>query len=542
MTVSRSDALKAAALLLLLLAPTLILPWTDHGLSGGEFLGTLGFALWILLAPLVLIGRLRWYLLLGLPLVPLALVWLYVCHLFRSVPGDVLVSAALDSGWAQWMEMLGAAGWPLLAVPVAMGIYLALALSIRNSARVGWPARKALLAALLLYALAGTAGRQWLGLYLPLPPLFDSTAAGLSFPAGLALSVDRTLEHRHALNAKVSVHGHPAADAPPQLLVVLVIGESVRVDHLGLNGYARNTTPKLTELGPALLSFSHVASTAQWTAVAMPNIVSQEREGGREGGREHGRANLMQTFAEAGFRTAWLSNQERTTLAAAADVSEFADGARDFHLRSDRVLLPLFESFVAQAGARQFVVLHMIGSHYPYEERYAADSRRFTPTLPALAEGLRPGVALKQEAINSYDNTIVETDKFLRRVIDRLNREQRPAVMLYISDHGENLFDDERQMFMHALPTLTRHDLDVPLLVWANPAYREADPARLQALREHQRARIGQVDVFPTLLDLGHVAWGGAAPQDSFASASYTEKPRRLANLSGWTGSSDEVR
>ncbi len=536
MKIDRTQGLKAATalLLLLLLLPVLVLPWTDHHLGAARWLGVFGFTLWSLFAPLVLIKRLRWYLLLGVPLVPLALAWLYACWLFRSVPGDALVSAALNSGWAQWWDMLRAAGWPVLLIPLLTGAYLALALSIPFSSSVSWRARKALLAALLVYALIGTGGRQWLGLYLPLPPLFDSEAAALSFPASLAMSAQRTIEHRHSLAVGASVHGRPAADAPPQLLVVLVIGESVRVDHLGLNGYARDTTPQLAALGPELLSFQHVASTAQWTAVAVPNIVSRQSGAGR--------ANLVQTFSEAGFRTAWLSNQERSPLVQSADVSEYADGARDFHLRSDRALLPWFESFVAQAGPRQFVVLHMIGSHYPYEERYGADSRRFTPTLPALADGLRPGAGLKSEAINSYDNTLVETDGFLRRVVDRLNREQRPALMLYVSDHGENLFDDERGLFMHALPTRSRHDLDVPLLVWGNAAYRQAFGPRMQTLREHLQEKIGHVDVFPTLLDLGRVDWAGARPEDSFASAAYVAKPRRLANLDGWGGLSDEVR
>jgi len=534
MKANGAPALKAATALIFLLLPVWVLPWTEHQLSLIQWLGVLGFTLWSLLAPLVLIKRLRWYVLLGWPLVPLVLGWLYVCWIFRSVPGDALVSAALNSGWAQWRDMLSAVGWPLLGVPLLMGAYLMLALSIPSSARVGWPARKALLAVLLVYALIGTAGRQWLGLYLPLPPLFDSEAAALSFPASLALSAHRAFEHRHALAVGASVHGRLAVDAPPQLLIVLVIGESVRVDHLGLNGYSRDTTPQLAALGPELLSFTQVASTAQWTAVAVPNIVSLEWG--------KGRANLVQTFSEAGFRTAWLSNQERSPLVQSADVSEYADGARDFHLRSDRALLPWFTSFVAQAGPRQFVVLHMIGSHYPYEERYGAESRHFTPTLPALAEGLRPGVALKREAINSYDNTIVETDGFLRQVIDRVNREPRPALMLYVSDHGENLFDDERELFMHALPTRSRHDLDVPLLVWANPAYRQAFPQRMQALREHLQARIGHVDVFPTLLDLGRVDWDGCRAQDSFASSAFVARPRRLATLQGWGELSDKVR
>ena len=44
--------------------------------------------------------------------------------------------------------------------------------------------------------------------------------------------------------------------------------------------------------------------------------------------------------------------------------------------------------------------------------------------------------------------------------------ESRPALIVFTSDHGENLFDDERQRFMHAHPDASRWDLEVPLMFW----------------------------------------------------------------------------
>ena len=237
---------------------------------------------------------------------------------------------------------------------------------------------------------------------------------------------------------------------------------------------------------------------------------------------------MLQTFAEAGYRTAWLSNQEPFPYSRTADVVEHAVGSQDYHLRTDANLLPIFTSFVRQAGPRQLVVLHMIGSHIPYEERYTAASRVYTPTLRDLGVK-QPLPADKQAAINSYDNTVIETDKFLARVIEVLRAERRPALLLYTSDHGENLFDDERGLFMHAQKGPTRHDTHVPLLAWMNPPYRAAYPAQAQALQANRLKKISHAGVFATLLDLGAVTWDGRDGRHSFATPDYVEGPRDVA-------------
>jgi glucan phosphoethanolaminetransferase (alkaline phosphatase superfamily) len=173
------------------------------------------------------------------------------------------------------------------------------------------------------------------------------------------------------------------------------------------------------------------------------------------------------------------------------------------------------------------VLLHMIGSHIPYEERYGADSRVFAPTLSDL--GINAPQPVDRDAtVNSYDNTVVETDKFLSRVIATLSREQRPAVLLFTSDHGENLFDDQRGLFMHTQHPATRYDTHVPMLVWMNPAYRQAHPQIAATLQANRARKITHTQVFPSLLELGGVDWDGRDARESFASPSFVEAPRKV--------------
>ena len=518
---TRSDMAKALTLATWLWLPTLAVLTTDQLPNAADIFALLAFSLLVLALPLVLIPRVRLYFLLWTPLALLVPPYAYLTFFYSSVPGDALLASALHTSPAMSLQVLASFGWRIWLVPLALLAYVLLALTIERKWTLTTPARKRLLAFALMYACVAMLAKQTLSQQINLPPLLEQSTLNLAFPSGLAMSLSRRARHQNDNGEFASVHGRPAGGAGPQpRLVALVIGESLRADHLGINGYGRDTTPGLAALGPELLTFPDVASTANWTNHAMPAIVSLPAD-------KQQRASVLQTFSEAGYRTAWLSNQEPTPFSRGADVVEHAVNAQDYHLRTDANLLPLLTSFVRQAGPRQFVVLHMIGSHIPYEERYGAAARVYRPTLRELGIDA-PLPADKAAAINSYDNTVIETDRFLARVIEVLRADTRPAVLLYTSDHGENLFDDQRHLFMHAQTGPTRHDIHVPLLVWMNAPYRAAHPAIEQALRANRQKKIGHAAVFPTLLDLGAVGWDGDDTSHSFASPSYIERPRKV--------------
>ena len=52
--------------------------------------------------------------------------------------------------------------------------------------------------------------------------------------------------------------------------------------------------------------------------------------------------------------------------------------------------------------------------------------------------------------------------------------------MLYTSDHGEDIFDDSRHLFLHASPVPSYYQLHVPFLIWMSDTYREAYPEHWQ--------------------------------------------------------------
>lgn len=516
-----SGRVAAVVLACWLLLPTLAGLWTGRHAPEAAFsmFGVAMLALAVLATPLVLLGSVRHLFLFWLPAGLLAPLQLYLIYFFGSIPGDALTKSALQMGAAEAVELVTGFGPLVLLLPASWICYLLLWRRVDPALRLSSDGRKTLAAAALTYAAVGLLSEQELGRYVTIPPLFSLALASSTYPAGNIVSVMRVTDAEQAGGvAVVPVHASAPAEAQ---LVILVIGETVRPDHLGINGYARNTTPELARLGPALMSFSDVASTTNYTAGAVPNLVRRQVPGGD--------ISLVSVFREAGFYTGWFSNQQRTVYEPQADLMDFSQAGWHEKMRQDVDLLPLLAACIKQCGARQFIVLHMYGSHFPYDERYGRRDQAFDPTLRAAGGTVSPHH--KQELINSYDNTLLGADRFLAAVIAHAGAAGKPAMVLFTSDHGENLFDDERELVLHAGPTVSRSDTRVPLLFWSNDAFARINAAKIAAMRTRLATPLNHLAVMPTLLDLAGIGYDGRNAAQSLASARFQPVKRMVSSL-----------
>ena len=284
---------------------------------------------------------------------------------------------------------------------------------------------------------------------------------------------------------------HAARARPP--LLVIVVGETARADHFGLNGYARQTTPELAARG--VWSFRDVRSCGTDTRASVPCMFSSLGKAGFEKRRsEH--ENLLDVLQAAGLAVLWLDNQAgckevcaRIPSATTADLA--ADAAARLCSKGEcldaALLVGLDERLAKLPQERRkngiVLVMHQMGSHGPaYFRRSAPAQKRFVPecTLTALAD-CPPGTL-----VNAYDNTIVATDQFLAATIAWLaaRSPQNAASLLYMSDHGESL--GELGIFLHGLPYAFAPEVQkrVPFVAWMDDEttrWRGIDRACVQA-------------------------------------------------------------
>ena len=305
--------------------------------------------------------------------------------------------------------------------------------------------------------------------------------------------------------------------------LVLVIGETSRADNWQLYGYNRKTNPLLTQT-KGLTVFTDYMSQSNTTHKSVPILLSLAEADNYD--ILYHTKGIMQAFREAGYHTVFLSNQQRNHsfidfLGEQADDCLFLRDSHPDNAYDTDLLVPLAQKLARQKGRRTFVVLHTYGSHFSYADRYPDDMREF---LSDQYDGAKR--QYRPQLINAYDNSICQTDLLLRRIIEQLTAHGGSAAMVYTSDHGEDIFDDARHLFLHASPFPSFWQLHVPLIVWTSPIYRQRHDAITSALDANRHKAAESNSVFHTLLTMGGVTTSYRNDSLSLASPTYTSHRR----------------
>ena len=315
---------------------------------------------------------------------------------------------------------------------------------------------------------------------------------------------------------------------PP--LLVLVLGETGRSGNFGINGYARDTTPLLSARTD-LVSARNAWSCGTSTAASVPCMFSHLGRTGYEA-RSANFESLIDVLHHAGLAVLWVDNQSGCKgvcdRVGETITSQQKDVATDAALCPggeclDRVMLQNLDTRIAALPAEQrqrgtVVVLHQMGSHGPaYYKRSAPDNKKFGPecTSTSLQECDR------QQVVNAYDNSIVETDFFLDSVLKWLaaHDSKTQTAMVYVADHGESL--GENNLYLHGLPYSIAPDVQkhVPWITWLSPAMQSRTQVVTGCL-QHDLAerRITHDNYFHSVLGLMDVKTGAySADLDMFS-------------------------
>ena len=316
-------------------------------------------------------------------------------------------------------------------------------------------------------------------------------------------------------------------DSVPQI-TVLIIGETARADNWGIYDYERNTTPRLAAIDD-LVVYRDAITMSNTTHKSVPLLLSPVASEAWDS--LYHRKGIISAFNEAGYRTAYYSNQRRNHSfidffgEEAQDVVFTKDSVAITENVSDDALKGLVERrLAAYDGGRLLIVVHCYGSHFNYRDRYPASQAYFKPDNVLAAERSQ-----RDKLINAYDNTIRFDDNLIADIIDMLRTKDVPALLAFTSDHGEDIYDDERDRFLHASPLPTYYQLRVPLFMWSSPQYQERYPDKWQNLSTHRDIAVStNMVLFHTLLDMSGVHTAYLKPTLALSSDKYTPMMRRL--------------
>jgi len=306
-------------------------------------------------------------------------------------------------------------------------------------------------------------------------------------------------------------------------IYVLVIGEAARYGNFSVNGYNRPTSPSL-EKHSGLISYQDVLSTGNLTGIVLPLLMTRATPLDPE--TAHREKALTDAFKESQFNVAWIANQSASDrfiqrITANADFTDFSTTDYDSANNYDGRLLGPLQEILGKGNGKQFIVIHTLGSHFRYNARYPDSFCRFTPALHDNTSYSGINISNKELLVNSYDNSIYYTDYVLNGIIQQLEKENAVSALIYLSDHGENLFDDSSHMSMHGSTEPSLYELHIPLFVWTSEKYNETWPEKVQRISKNRGEKISTTNLFHTMLDLADITYPSEQTVLSFVSPDF---------------------
>jgi arylsulfatase A-like enzyme len=325
--------------------------------------------------------------------------------------------------------------------------------------------------------------------------------------------------------------------------VVLIVVDTLRADHLGVEGYGvRNTSPVLDEWAASSVRFAQAQATSGWTATSLGSVVTGLLPSRHRAGERRVRAFVPSAMSkEQRKNTSYLAiRPDASTLAELLR----ADGYETVGFTTNGFFGPRigfhrgFSSYrtiaannvngaigVAEAVGEWrkqrlgkgptdpvFLTVHIVDPHHPYRIRLPANEGFAVPEELELVTETARGVEARvlrdvsreaqkhPEAVQMlYDAEIRHVDQVLGELLTTLKDDNTVYVLL--SDHGEGF--GEHGHFVHG-NSLYQELLHVPLWIRA--------PGLSPAVVDEP---VSLADVAPTVLSLVDVA--ADAPLDGQA-------------------------
>ncbi len=476
------------------------------------------------IAPLLLLSR-RWNRLYTITIIPLAMLSIFLncwlCHYYGRPVDETLIAILAVSSFGESREftvevLKSPHGW--LAVAAICSTVLLCFLSWHLKFRVTPGMRRTgylLFLPFLLLTLYFLTSRQ--------PGQILNCATLTRIPVAIH-QYQQLLEGfvKAALTPVLPPELHRTS--PDNLLGVIVIGESATRSHHSLYGYRRNTNPRLEEWKKELILFDDVISSTVHTASSLTNTFSfvtlQERTSPR--------CSFDTLARHVGFKTTLLSNQLRWGEFDTPITLMFKDVNDSYYLkervansRDDQLLPVIQEKLTAGNGSPTVLYIHLLGSHLPFHHRYPAQAALF-PAPGEISDSRTP--ATIQQLTAEYDNSIAFSDRLLALLLMRLKGLNRPAFLLYFSDHGEAVYPGMAEWRPRNPDANACYE--VPLFVWLSPEYRRLRPGFAEQLKNN-RSRPHQTDrLLYGILDLCGITYRGFPHEDNLFSPHYRPRTR----------------
>ena len=455
--------------------------------------------------------------------VPVGILELFVMYNYGAVLGAGVVGALLETNFNESVEFLRMYVGPLeVFYAAALLIFIYQFHRRKLWLRVPWSGRTAarITAVFLLIASVYTVRmvtEYYEIFYRPFLPLHR-------FVLALDVAVENMLAYNELRKEAVTEIRLTRNDSSIRD-VVFILGESTNRNHMSLYGYYLLNTPLLQELKDKeeIAVYTDVVSPHSNTIPVLQKLFTFSHNESDKPWYKYN--NLIDIMNAAGYKTHWLSNQESSGIW--GNVAQYYGERSDVHrytrLREsredegilDEELFPLIDEAIANRDDKKnFFVIHLMGGHGLYYNRYPYSFHKFTE------KDIKLNVNESHKLIVAeYDNALFYNDYVVTEIINRFR--DKESLVIYLPDHGEAVYDEGAGFAGHIEENANRHMIEVPLIFWASEKFREKYPDKWARIVSCTDRPYMTDDMIHTVLDLVDVATEDYEPGRSIVNSRF---------------------
>ena len=287
---------------------------------------------------------------------------------------------------------------------------------------------------------------------------------------------------------------------------VLILGESANKKHMSIYDYKRKTSPLLGKRKD-IIRFNNTVSPYSNTINSVLTILSESNLENKISFNNS--IDIIDVFHAAGFKTYWISNQSPigvwdnvvTSFAKKSDVVKFVNISSNssfeatLNVSYDSKLFTPFISALKESVPKKFIVLHLMGSHSSYKKRYPSDYRVF--------ENETSG---QEKTIAQYDNSILYNDFIVDSLLNSLKSHGTGlSSAVYISDHGENVYDEKNNVGHNYTGKLPNANVEIPFIVWLSPQFKNTYTSQTNTILNNVNTPFVSDDLFHSIINLNNI-------------------------------------
>lgn len=309
--------------------------------------------------------------------------------------------------------------------------------------------------------------------------------------------------------------------------IILVVGESASKDYMSaFSDYPHNTTPWLRRMqdNENYILFTNAYACKDQTVPVLERALTEVNQYNNI--KFYEACSVIDIAKKAGYRTYWFSNQGHigsaetaiTLVANTADTAEWTKQNLNQY-QYDEALLENLQK--VNPAEKNFIVLHLMGSHFNFINRYPQSFAQFS----------QPD---KYDLIPNYLDSLAYTDHLLQQITAYAQDKLNLQALVYFSDHA-TIPDKRRSPQFGGFANVR-----IPLFVYVSDTYKQLHSAVYQSLQANKDKYFTNDLIYDLLCGIFDINSNHFDEKNCLASAKYQYKREDLKTNLGKINITDD--